>query len=188
MYETFGEDPYLASEMGAAIIKGMQGSPVDLKNPLRVAATMKHFVGYPNPRTGHDRAPSWIPYNFLLQYFLPSFRAAVEAGVATVMESYNEINGVPVASSSLFLKVSKLRCHRFHTYTHAHILFIVESFTSFKFTLKYVIPLVLPLSQHLLREELKFNGTLVTDYAEINNLQSWHKIVATQEVCILVIN
>jgi beta-glucosidase-like glycosyl hydrolase len=53
VYETFGEDPLLAGELGAALISGLQGAGPSLCSPARVAACMKHFVGYPNPRSGH---------------------------------------------------------------------------------------------------------------------------------------
>jgi beta-glucosidase len=65
---------------------------------------MKHFVGYPNPRSGHDRGPEWIPDRMLYQYYVPSFYAAVQAGVTTAMESYNELNNIPMVSSSQYLK------------------------------------------------------------------------------------
>jgi beta-glucosidase len=102
-YETFGECPYLASELATASICGAQGCPANLSSPLTAAATMKHFIGYPYPRSGQDRTPAWIPYRHLLNYYLPPFQAAVDAGVATTMESYSETEGVPMASSALFL-------------------------------------------------------------------------------------
>eukprot|EP01137_Pigoraptor_chileana_P005602 Opistho-2@48886 len=138
VYETFGEDPFLASEMGVAIINGMQGNPTNISDPSKVAACAKHFVGYTNPRSGTDRSPGWIPDRMLMQYFVPSFRAAIQrANVRTSMESYNEINGVPVASSSQYLK-------------------------------------------KLLRDELGFDGMMVTDYQEIEDLHDFHRIADTQ--------
>jgi len=104
VYETFGEDPLLSSVMGADMIKGMQGFPTRLCAPVKVAACMKHFVGYPNPRSGHDRSPEWIPDRLLYQYYVPSFFAAIKADVATAMESYNELNGIPMVSSEQYLK------------------------------------------------------------------------------------
>eukprot|EP00475_Leptophrys_vorax_P008301 TRINITY_DN1534_c0_g1_i1.p1 TRINITY_DN1534_c0_g1~~TRINITY_DN1534_c0_g1_i1.p1 ORF type:complete len:765 (-),score=180.80 TRINITY_DN1534_c0_g1_i1:524-2818(-) len=104
VYETFGEDPHLISEMGSAIIKGLQGYPRKLNSCAKVAATMKHFIGYPFPQNGHDRTPSWIPDRMLYQYFVPPFQRAVDTGVATTMECYNEVNGVPVVSSHQYLR------------------------------------------------------------------------------------
>lgn len=106
VYETFGEDPKLSSVMADAIVRGYQGSnvPASLADPDRVAACMKHFIGYGNPRNGQDRSTSIIPDRHLRQYYLPSFQAAIDAGVATAMESYNDINGEPVVASHKYLK------------------------------------------------------------------------------------
>ncbi len=92
-YETFGEDPYLASLMGAAFVRGIEGD--DISSPTHVATSLKHYMGYSFPLTGRDRTPAWIPENYLREYFLPSFAAAVKAGAHTVMVNSAEINGVP---------------------------------------------------------------------------------------------
>ena len=92
-YETFGEDPYLASVMGAAFVRGIEGN--DISAPTHVATSLKHYMGYSFPLTGRDRTPAWIPENYLREYFLPSFAAAVKAGAHTVMVNSAEINGVP---------------------------------------------------------------------------------------------
>ncbi len=92
-FETLGEDPLLASQMGAELVKGYQGT-----NPAestRVAACMKHFVGYSLPRSGRDRTPAWIPERILHELYLPSFKAAVDAGALTVMINSGDINGTP---------------------------------------------------------------------------------------------
>ncbi|CAM9207445.1 unnamed protein product, partial [Sphacelaria rigidula] len=107
-YETFGEDPFLASQMGSELIRGIQasmpgGQDADDGEPLKAAACMKHFLGYSHPSSGHDRSPSRIPEQELLEMYLAPFEAAVDAGVASAMESYNELNGVPVASSRKYL-------------------------------------------------------------------------------------
>ena len=96
-FETFGEDPYLVSIMGQAAIEGMQG--VDRK----VAATAKHFIGYSVPLSGKDRTPAWIPERMLREYFLPPFKAALDAGVQTVMVNSGDVNGIPVHSSHALL-------------------------------------------------------------------------------------
>ena len=92
-FETLGEDPLLASQMGAELVKGYQGT-----NPAestRVAACMKHFVGYSLPRSGRDRTPAWIPERIMHELYLPSFKAAVDAGALTVMINSGDINGTP---------------------------------------------------------------------------------------------
>ncbi len=101
--ETFGEDMYLAAEMGVATIKGMQDVVPDGGIPSRAAACMKHFIAYSMPWNGHDRSPVNLPDRLLRQLYVPSFKAAVDAGVMTAMESYNEVGGVPMASSSDYL-------------------------------------------------------------------------------------
>jgi beta-glucosidase len=92
-YETFGEDPYLAKVMGVAFVRGLEGS--DVASQDRVAASLKHYMGYSFPLTGRDRTPAWIPENYLREYFLPTFAAAVKAGAHTVMVNSAEINGIP---------------------------------------------------------------------------------------------
>jgi beta-glucosidase len=92
-YETFGEDPYLAKVMGAAFVRGMEGS--DVSAPDHVATSLKHYMGYSFSVNGRDRTPAWIPENYLREYFLPTFDAAVKAGAHTVMVNSAEINGVP---------------------------------------------------------------------------------------------
>ena len=92
-FETLGEDPLLASQMGAELMKGYQGT-----NPAestRVAACMKHFVGYSLPRSGRDRTPAWIPERIMHELYLPSFKAAVDAGALTVMINSGDVNGTP---------------------------------------------------------------------------------------------
>jgi beta-glucosidase len=92
-YETFGEDPYLAKVLGVAFVRGFEGS--DVASQDRVASSLKHYMGYSFPLTGRDRTPAWIPENYLREYFLPTFDAAVKAGARTVMVNSAEINGVP---------------------------------------------------------------------------------------------
>lgn len=96
VFETFGEDPHVASVMGASIIRGIQSSG-------KVAACMKHFIGYSNPTSGLDRADNVISDWDLVNLFAPSFLAATRAGVKTAMESYNSINGFPVIASHKLL-------------------------------------------------------------------------------------
>ena len=91
-YETFGEDMVVVGTMAKAMIQGIQKKGDGI--PSRAAASAKHFIGYSAPRTGHDRAPSWIPKRHLYQYFVPPWRQ-VASEVLTIMEAYTEYNGVP---------------------------------------------------------------------------------------------
>jgi beta-glucosidase len=93
LYETFGEDPYLVSVMGVAAVRGYQGA--DPSNPQHVGATLKHYVGYSFPFSGHDRTPALIPDVMMREYFLPSFAAGVRAGAVSVMVNSGEVNGIP---------------------------------------------------------------------------------------------
>jgi beta-glucosidase len=93
LYETFGEDPYLATVLGAAFVRGIEGD--DISSPNHIATSLKHYMGYSFPLNGRDRTPAWIPENYLREYFLPPFAAAVKAGARTVMVNSSEINGIP---------------------------------------------------------------------------------------------
>lgn len=99
--ETFGEDVYLAKVMGVGVIKGYEED--GLKNPTAVASCMKHYIGYSNAKTGKDRTPILMPEIELREYYLPPFKAAVEAGSSTVMINSSEINGTPVHASKYLL-------------------------------------------------------------------------------------
>ncbi len=92
IWEDYGEDPYLGSEMGVQFIKGVQ-DPLGSKEKL--AVSVKHYMAYSDPKSGHDRTDAWIPENYLREYHLPAFRAAVEAGARTVMVNSALINGIP---------------------------------------------------------------------------------------------
>lgn len=96
VYETFGEDPLLSSLMGAAIIRGIQSTG-------KVAACMKHFIGYSNPTSGLDRADNVISDWDLVNHFAPPFLAATQAGAKSAMESYISVNGFPVIASHKLL-------------------------------------------------------------------------------------
>lgn len=96
-----GEDPYLASSMCRAMVKGFQGEDYSQKD--RVAACVKHYLGYGASEGGRDYHHTEISDYTLYNRILPPFRAAVDAGVATVMSSFNDINGQPVTSSKKYL-------------------------------------------------------------------------------------
>lgn len=92
-WETFGEDPYLASVMGVAFVRGLEGR--DVSSNTRVASSLKHYVGYGFPLSGKDRSPAWIPENYMREIFLPPFESAVKAGARTIMVNSAEVNGIP---------------------------------------------------------------------------------------------
>ena len=104
--ESCGEDPYLTSVMGVAMVKGFQGDK--LSNSTSMAACTKHFVGYGASESGKDYNATFIPETQMRDIFLPSFKAAVEAGVATTMCAYNDVSGVP-ASGNVYLNRTVLR-------------------------------------------------------------------------------
>jgi beta-glucosidase len=134
-WETFGEDAYISSVMAAAYVEGQQGS--DISQPTKVAACMKHYLGYSVPLSGKDRTPAYIPERQLRQYFLKPFAAAAKAGVATVMVNSSEINGIPVHSDKFLLF-------------------------------------------DVLRGELGFDGFVVSDWADINNLYTREMVAKDQ--------
>ena len=93
--ETYGEDPYLVSEMGLAAIRGFQGSTLPLR-PDKVMVTLKHMTGHGQPENGTNVGPAQISERTLRENFFPPFERAVkELPVRSVMASYNEIDGVP---------------------------------------------------------------------------------------------
>lgn len=128
-WETFGEDPHLASVMGRAYVKGYQNN--ENTEPKKVAATAKHFLGYSDPKSGWDRSPAYIPMQAIHEFHRPSFQAAVDAGIKTVMLNSGEINGVPVHASS-------------------------------------------ELINGLLRDQMGFEGVVLTDWADIKKLVDFH--------------
>jgi beta-glucosidase len=92
IWEDYGEDPYLDATMGIEFIKGVQ-DPLGSKDKL--AVSIKHYMDYSDPKSGHDRTDSWIPEHYLREYHLPAFAAAVKAGARTVMVNSALINGIP---------------------------------------------------------------------------------------------
>lgn len=126
-WETFGEDPYLASEMGVAMVRGFQDGP----SPI--AGTLKHFLGYGLTLSGKDRTPAWIPERQLREYFVPSFQACVDAGAMSIMVNSGEMNGIPVHSNKAILT-------------------------------------------DLLRDEMGFEGVVVSDWEDVKYLVTRHRI------------
>lgn len=99
--ETYGEDVYIASQMGVASVKGMEST--GLEGNKAVASCLKHFLGYSAPKNGIDRTPAHIPEIILREYYLPPFKRAVEAGAATIMINSGEINGIPTHANKWLL-------------------------------------------------------------------------------------
>jgi beta-glucosidase len=91
--ETFGEDPYLIGELGAALIHGYQGEGLD--DPTAVLATAKHYAGYSETQGGRDSSEADLSRRKLRSYFLPPFERAARAGAMTFMTGYQSIEGVP---------------------------------------------------------------------------------------------
>jgi beta-glucosidase len=136
LYETFGEDTYLATVMGVATVRGYEGD--DISSPVQVSSSLKHYVGYSFPTTGSDRSPALIPESALREYFLPTFAAAVRAGARTVMVNSADVNGTPGHANGYLLKT-------------------------------------------VLRDELGFQGVVVSDWQDIERLVTAHHVAATEK-------
>jgi len=132
--ETYGEDPYLAGLLGAAAVTGYEED--GLGAATAVASCAKHFIGYSVPQNGKDRTPAYIPDVRLWDLHLPPFRAAIEAGAATVMLNSASINGVPVHGSQHLIR-------------------------------------------NVLREELGFEGLIVSDWEDVIRLHTRHRVAET---------
>jgi len=131
--ETFGEDPFLAGELGVAIIRGYQGDRLD--GDESIAACAKHYIGYGEAVGGRDACDTEMTFRKMREVFLPPFRRAVDAGVATVMTAYGSIDGTPFTASEKSLK-------------------------------------------SILKEELGFDGFVVTDWDNVNSLVSRQHVAA----------
>jgi len=140
-YEGFGEDPYLGSVLGRELVKGQEGDANDVDRPEHVATCLKHFLGYSVPASGKDRTPACIPWNALLEYHLPAFKAAIEAGAHSVMVNSGIIDNCPVHASRRILT-------------------------------------------GLLRDELGFDGVVVTDYEDLEKLHARDHLAATSKEAI----
>ena len=136
LWETYGEDPHLAKVMGVAQVRGFEGQ--DPASEHSVAACLKHYVGYSGPTSGRDRTPALIPEVTLREYYLPTFRAAIDAGARTVMVNSSEVNGVP---------------------GHVNHYLLTD----------------------VLRNELKFDGLVVSDWEDIKKLVNIHRIAANEK-------
>jgi len=101
MGESLGEDPYLISQMGSAYTKGSQKD--GLNDTTTTAVCIKHYLGYGAGTNGKDRANAIIPENYLRQYFIPPFKAAIDAGALSIMISSNSINGAPCHMNKYYM-------------------------------------------------------------------------------------
>jgi beta-glucosidase len=146
IWETYGEDPFLTTELGVACVKGYQGNDPNRIGLYNIAACLKHFLGYGVPVSGQDRTPALIPENELRERHLKPYAAAIKAGALSVMVNSAIINGEPVHASH-------------------HIL------------------------TDILKDELKFDGVVVTDWQDINNLYKRDRIATSdKEAIMLAIN
>jgi beta-glucosidase len=102
--ETFGEDPYLVTQLGMAAVRGFQGDG-SFRDKKRIIATLKHFAAYGEPESGQNCAPANVSVRLLRETFLYPFKDAIQkAGAISVMPSYNEIDGVPSHASEWLLR------------------------------------------------------------------------------------
>ena len=110
--EGYGEDTYLTSQMGVAAVKGYQQplayDTTAANQPLLMAACVKHFAGYSASEGGRDYNTTWIPELMLRDIYLPPFKAALDAGAASIMCSFNNLNGLP-SSANPHLNIDILR-------------------------------------------------------------------------------
>jgi beta-glucosidase len=132
IWEGYGEDPYLISEIGTRFIKGMQ-EPLGSKE--KVAVSLKHYMAYSDPKSGKDRTDVWIPEHYLREYHLPPFAAAVKAGARTVMVNSGLINGIPTHINKHLLTVFCL----YHFYW-AHAKEVFYTVGVFKIAFTYIVP------------------------------------------------
>lgn len=100
--ESAGEDPYLTSVMAEAYVRGFQGN--DMSAPNKMAACAKHFAAYGAAEGGRDYNSVILSENILREVYLTPFKAAQEAGVATFMSSFNDVNGVPATGNKFLLQ------------------------------------------------------------------------------------
>jgi len=133
--ETFGEDPYLVTEMGNAMVRGYQGK--DFSSSSNVLASAKHFVGGGIAYNGVNGAPADVSERTLHEIFFPPFVGSIDNGVYTIMPAHNEINGIP---------------------SHAHEEYLTD----------------------LMRGEWGFEGFYVSDWMDIQRLESAHRIVDSE--------
>jgi len=92
VWEGYGEDPFLGSELGVQFVKAVQEP---LGNKEKLIVSLKHYMAYSDPKSGKDRSDAWIPEHYLREYHLPAFQAAIKANARNVMVNSALINGIP---------------------------------------------------------------------------------------------
>jgi beta-glucosidase len=100
--ESLGEDPLVTGVLGAAMVRGFQGESLDAAGSI--AACGKHYVGYGAAEAGRDYNTTWIPEPLLREVYLKPFKFAKDAGVATYMTAFNDINGVPASANAFAIR------------------------------------------------------------------------------------
>ena len=100
--ESTGEDPYLNCLFSEAMVRGYQGE--DLREPYRIAACVKHFAGYGAPTAGRDYNTVELSRHTLKEFYLPAYKAGIDAGAAMVMTSFNTIDGVPATGNRWLMR------------------------------------------------------------------------------------
>ncbi len=100
--ESTGEDPYLNSLFSAAMVRGYQGE--DLREPYHVAACVKHFAGYGAPTAGRDYNTVELSRHTFKEFYLPAYKAGIDAGAAMVMTSFNTVDGVPATGNRWLMR------------------------------------------------------------------------------------
>lgn len=103
VWENFGEDCLVNAVIASEMVKGYQGEDANHIGPNNIAVSVKHYLGYGNPRTGKDRTPAYVPEFELLEKNFAPYRACIENGALTIMVNSASVNGVPVHASHKFL-------------------------------------------------------------------------------------
>jgi len=101
--ESLGEDPFLGSQLGTAMVRGFQGRG-NLADPNSIAACVKHFIGYGAAEGGRDYNTTNIPLHLMRNIYLPPFYSTIKAGAATLMTSFNDNDGIPASANKFLLK------------------------------------------------------------------------------------
>ena len=133
--ESTGEDPYLNGLFCAGMVRGFQGD--DLKEPYKIASCVKHFAGYGAPTAGRDYNTVELSEHTFRDFYLPSYKAGIDAGTAMVMTSFNTVNGVPATGNKKLMR-------------------------------------------GILRDEMEFDGVLISDWAAIEEI-IYHGYCADRE-------
>lgn len=141
VWENFGEDPYLSGEMGAAQIRGFQGTDPNHIGKDKIATSVKHYMAYSMPFSGQDRTPAYVSEADLREKHFEPFRKCIEAGALTIMVNSASVNGIP-------MHINK------------------------------------QLITGWLKDQLQWDGMVVTDWGDINNLYNREKVARDKKEAI----